>query len=238
MKIRGLVVLLAVSGAVAAAPAKNKKEAPVPQLFCQAHNVYVQTANGDPQGPGVSPADRAAANALIAQLTDWKRYTVVTDPQQADLVWVVRAGRAAAPAAGSSSGGTGPNGSTANQDPSGMGANPGGPGANRDGQGGMNGPGAPGGPGGIGGPGTQTGPGGMNPGESTGASANGNRGAGSQDDVLAIFQRPNGGPLSSPLWQRNQQNGLENPKMALFQQIRTAVDAGCAAPAQNAAPPQ
>ncbi|HTW46618.1 MAG TPA: hypothetical protein VMD92_01650 [Acidobacteriaceae bacterium] len=229
MKIRGLVVLLVMGGAVATAPAKNKKNAHLPQLFCQARSVYVQTVDGDPLRPQVVPEDRAAANALIAQLQGWKRYAVVTEPQQADLVWVVRAGRVAPLGAGNS----GSNSGAANSDPSGMGANPGGPGMSRGGQGGMNGPG---------------GPGSMSPSDSMDAGASGNRGAGgsaigSPDDILAIYQRPNGGPLSSPLWQRNQHNGLESPRMPLFEQIRTAVDSTCGAPAtappgQAATPPQ
>jgi hypothetical protein len=238
MKIGGLVLLLVMSGAVAMAPAKNKKDAQLPQLFCQARYVYVQTVSGDPLRPEVVPEDRAAANALIAQLQGWKRYTVVTEPQQADLVWVVRTGRAATLGAGKN-GGMGPNGGAANQDVTGMGANPGGPGMSRGGPGGMNGPGGQGG---------LSGPGGMSPGDSMGAGANGNRDAagstvGLPDDILAIYQRPNGEPLSSPLWQRNQHNGLESPKMPLFEQIRTAVDAACivpaaAVPAQTATPPQ
>jgi hypothetical protein len=223
MKVRGLVVLLVMGGAVATAPAKNKKDAQVPQLLCQAHNVLVQTVSGDPQGPGVAPGDRTAAGVLIAELQDWKRYTVVTDPQQADLVWVVRAGRAVAPGAGNSS--LGSNSGAANQDASGMGANPNGPGLNRGAQGGLNGPGGPGAQGGLSGPGS------MSPGDSMNAGANENpsSASGSTDDVLAVFQRPNGGPLSSPLWQKNQRNGLEGPKMPLFEQIRTAVDATCIA---------
>jgi hypothetical protein len=237
MKIRGLVVLLAMAGAVATAPAKNKKDAQVPKLFCQAQYVYVQTVNGDPLRPEVVPEDRAAANALIAELQNWKRYVVVTQPQKADLIWVVRTGRAATLGA-QNTGGPGANGGTMNQDASGMGANPGGPGTNRGGQGGMNG--GPGGQGGL------SGAGGMSPGDSMGAGASGNRGAagssaGTTDDILAVYQRPNGEPLSSPLWQRNQHNGLASPKMPLFVQIRTAVDASCpasAVPAQGTTPAQ
>jgi hypothetical protein len=251
MAIRGLVVLLVMGGAVTAAPAKNKKDAQLPPLFCQARNVFVQTANGDPQGPGVAPGDRAAALALIAQLQNWKRYVIVTDPQQADLVWVVRAGRAAAPAAGNS-GNNGANSGVGSQDASGMGADPNGPGTSRGGQSGLNGPGGPGGPGAQGGLGGPGGAGSMNPGspgDSMNQGASDNRGAGpaanngSADDILAVFQRPNGGPLSSPLWQKNLRGGLESPKMPLFEQIRNAVETTCAAPAtppvgQTATPPQ
>ena len=237
MKIRGLMVLLVLGGAVAAAPAKNKKDA-VPPAFCQAKSVYIQTANGDPQGPGVSGDDRAAASALIAQLQDWKRYTVVTQPQQADLIWVVRSGRGLAHGAGNSGGGDSYGSNTA-QDASGIGGTPTGPGTNRAGQGGMNEPGGPGGISGSGGPGGMNGPGGQ--GDSMGPGERGNRGGpptvSVPDDVLAIFQRPDdGNPLSSPLWQRNQQSGLDMPKMQLFQQIRSAVEATCGAEPASAQP--
>jgi hypothetical protein len=213
MRIRGLVVLVLMGGAVATAPAKNKKDTPLPQLFCQAHSVYVQTVNGDPLRPEAVPEDRTAANALIAQLQSWKRYQVVTEPQQADLVWVVRTGRVVTLGAAN-------NGGVA-QDPSGMIANPGGPNMSRGGQGGL------------------SGQGGMSPGDSMSAGAGGNRGnagstAESPDDILAIYQRPNGEPLTSPLWQKTQHNGLQSPKMPLFEQIRTAVDAGCVSPAAPA----
>jgi hypothetical protein len=242
MKIRGLVVLLAMGGAVATAAAKNRKDAQLPPLFCQARSVYVQTVSGDPQRPEVVPQDRAAANALIEQLQSWKHYVVVTNPQQADLIWVVRAGRTATQGAGSD-GGLGSNRGSANQDASGMGASPNSPGMSRGGQGGMNGAG---GQGGAGGSGSMSPGGSTSPGDGMGADASGNRGAagssaGAPDDILAIFQRPDGGPLAAPLWQRNQRNGLESPKMALFEQIRTAVEASCAAPAtaaQTATPPQ
>ena len=217
MRFRGLVVLAMMGGAVLCADAKNKKDA-VPQLFCQAQYVWVQTVNGDPLNPNVVPEDRTAANALIAQLQGWKRYVVVKDPQQADLVWVVRTGRAATLGTGNNDG--------ANQDPSGIGSNPSG----RD----------SGGPGGTGrgGPGGLSGPGGMSPGNEMGASGNNGRAAGnstvgSADDILAIYQRPNGEPLSSPLWQKTERNGLEG-KMPLFDQIRGAVDAACVS--QPAAP--
>jgi hypothetical protein len=225
MKMRAAAVLLTMCGAMAAAPAKNKKDAPPPQLFCQARSVYVQTAEGDPMRPQTAPEDRAAAHDLVAQLQNWKRYTVVTEPQQADLVWVVRTGRAAMP--GGNGGGFGANAGSANQDAGGMSANPNGGNGN-----GMN-PASPGMS--RGGAGNAGGPGGMSPGDSMGADSNrGGAGAGSPDDVLAIYQRPNGEPLSSPLWQKNQHNGLQSPKMALFEQIRAAVDAACAAPAAPA----
>lgn len=231
------MALMVMGGAVVSAHAKNKKDA-VPQLFCQAQYVWVQTVNGDPLNPNVVPEDRTAANALIAQLQGWKRYVVVKDPQQADLVWVVRTGRAAKAGAGSNGGSPGSNGNAgggANQDenPGGMGAgglNAGG--MNSGGAGGMN-PGAAG-PGSMNrnGQGGLSGPGGMSPGSGMGADGNNGRAArnsnvGAPNDILAIYQRPNGEPLTSPLWQKTERNGLEGT-MPLFDKIRSAVDATCA----------
>jgi hypothetical protein len=65
---------------------------------------------------------------------------------------------------------------------------------------------------------------------------NGSNGSqGSVNDILAIYQRPSGEALKSPLWQRTEKDGLQGPKNALFEQVKTAVDASCrSAPA---APP-
>jgi hypothetical protein len=220
MRIRGMFVLALAGGVAVSAHAKNKKDAP--QQFCQAHSVYVQTVNGDPLGPNVAPDDRSAANALIGELGDWKRYEVVKDPSQADLIFVVKAGRSSAAnnTPGGNPGGGGrqnPN-AGANQDSSGMSPTPGGAGG--QGRGGIS-----------------SSMGGV-PDEMS-AAANNSHGAtpGSQDDILAIYQKPNGGPLTSPLWQRTQKGGLQAPKGTLFEQVKTAVDASCvnqpaAAPAQ------
>jgi hypothetical protein len=220
--MRGLVLLVVAGGMVISAHARNKKNEVAPQ-FCQAHAVYVQTVNGDPLGPNVAPADRTAANALIAQLGDWKRYEVVKDPSQADLIFVVKAGRSSTPGAnagGNPAGGGGRQNPNAgmNQDASGMSATPGGAGG--QGRGGMS-----------------SSMGGV-PDEMSAAANNGaNAAQGPPDDILAIYQKPNGGPLASPLWQRTQKGGLQAPKVTLFDQVKTAVDATCvnqpaAAPAQ------
>jgi hypothetical protein len=215
MRITGVFLVVLMGGMAISAHAKNKKNE-VPQQFCQAHYVYVQTVNGDPLSPNVTPEDRAAANALIAQIGDWKRYEVVKDPSQADLVFVVRAARTGA-AGGNASGNPGGNGGGGrqnpnagmNQDASGMSATPNGAGG--QGRGGMS-----------------SSMGGV-PDEMSAASNNTrpNASQGPPNDILAIYQKPNGGPLTSPLWQRTEKNGLEAPKGTLFEQVKTAVDATC-----------
>ncbi|MGC2620128.1 MAG: hypothetical protein WA414_13875 [Acidobacteriaceae bacterium] len=217
MRIPGVVALIVLGGMAVGAHAKNKKNEAPPQ-FCQAKSVFVQTVNGDPQGPQVSPADRAAANALIADLGDWKRYEVVKDPSQADLIFVVKAGRSTAeggnPGGNPGGGGGRPNPNAGmSQDGSGMSPTPGGGGQGGQVRGGMSNS--------VGGV----------PDEMSAASngdPNGTNGShGPANDILAIYQRPDGGPLTSPLWQRSQKGGLEAPKNALFEQVKTAVEASC-----------
>lgn len=79
---------------VATATAKPRKP-PVPPAFQDAHNVYVESADGDPSKPGVSTADRLAVAQVQLFLREWNRYTLVTQRQKADLIIVVRKGRAA-----------------------------------------------------------------------------------------------------------------------------------------------
>ena len=214
----GLAVLMAAGALAGTAAAKSKKNKEVPQLFCQAQFVYVQTYEGDPLNVNVVPEDRAAAQRVIEQLESWKRYKLVNEKSQADLVFVVRTGRAVMAQAGSPGmgGPAGPN--NAGENPSGMGSAPGG----------MNpgmGPGA-------GGPG-------MGTPNSMGGEENGGRGpmgaaAGPADDLLAIYQRPGDVQTQEPLWRKSKHDGLDAPKMQLFEEMKDAVDAACKEPAAGA----
>jgi hypothetical protein len=218
MRKSALILVLVLSGAVGTAPAKAKKDAPVSKLFCQARFVYVQTVDGDVLDPRVVPEDRDAANQLIEQLQDWKRYTLVTRRREADLVWVVRTGRLAS---------VGLSGGPASTSDPGVTVGGGSRGANAPGDGGA-GPGA----GGTPNPGSN----GQDPGNSGGIGGQSNRVGnvaeiGEPDDMLAIFTGPaEGPPLQSWLWRHTLQGGLQDPNMPLFQQIRRAVDAGCVDP--------
>ncbi|MGA8109645.1 MAG: hypothetical protein WB974_09430 [Acidobacteriaceae bacterium] len=91
----GVVVLLLVGGLAVPVYAKKKKDAPLPQLFCQAQFVYVQAFDGDINNPYLLPADRDAAEDVEQRLQDWHRYTLVMNRYEADLVFVVRADLAA-----------------------------------------------------------------------------------------------------------------------------------------------
>ena len=207
------VFLLVVLGCAAAtAPAKTKKEAPLSQLFCHAQYIYVETYEGDAdvQVAREYPDDYKAAVGVQQRIEKWGRYTLVYQPQQADLVWVVWKER---------KGGNRLPGQPTQMPPvtmpqpsdPGTGPNPGGPGQ----------PGAPGSPrqnpGGIGGP------------DGVGTS-NGGRGVGMVwpvNDQLAVYMPENYESLQSPLWKKSEKDGLSEPDMPLFGKIADAIDDAC-----------
>ncbi|MFZ0272476.1 MAG: hypothetical protein WB524_04860 [Acidobacteriaceae bacterium] len=208
-----LVLVLIWGGVVGTAPAKAKKAPAVSKMFCQAHFVYVETAGGDVLDPNTLPADRDAASALYDHLQAWKRYTLVERAEQADLVWVVRRGRSG-----------------------GVGVDTGYPTGNSSATGQIGGRPAPGGsgigpaPGGTPNLGTnredpadssRTAGGGGTPG---GVAAQ----TGDPKDLLTVFMGPaEGTPQHTWLWRKAEKDGLLDPNMPLFQQIRSAVDAQC-----------
>lgn len=226
----GVVVLLLVGGLAVPVYAKKKKDAPLPQLFCQAQFAYVQTVDGDATNPYIQPADRNAANALYDRLQEWKRYKLVMSRNEADLVFVVRTGRVASgmnngPYPGQNPGVPGSNPQVRVPIGGGSGQNPGGyPGGGGPG---MGGPGAGGA--GMGGPGMGPGADGQDP---TGMSPGNGRGMGGEvgppNDLLAIYMKPGDESLHAPLWQHSEKDGLQGP-MPLFQKIRDAVETECAA---------
>ena len=229
----GVVVLLLAGGLAVPVYAKKKKDAPLPQLFCQAQFVYVQAFDGDINNPYLLPADRDAAEALEQRLQDWHRYTLVMNRYEADLVFTVRTGRAASAGNGPYPGG-GPGIGAPGQVPGGGqvrvpmggpgpypqenpgaqypgGQNPGGqnPGAQNPGSGPY--------PGGQGGPGGMPGP--VGPGEA-GAEM------GPPNDWMAIYMKPVEGSQTGPIWERSEKDGLQG-SMPLFLQIKNAVDKQC-----------
>jgi hypothetical protein len=92
MKLRNLLVLLLVATA-AQAPlsAKNKKPS-VPEVFGSARTVYVESVNGQQFDRDLDPEDREAIADVQDALQAWKRYRLVTQREEADLVFVVRKG--------------------------------------------------------------------------------------------------------------------------------------------------
>ena len=48
--------------------------------------------------------------------------------------------------------------------------------------------------------------------------------AGPDDDLLAVYSVDKGGEAKGPIWRRQMVNGLKNPGLPLFKQLRKAVD--------------
>lgn len=212
MKKSVVLLVVILGGIMGTAPAKTKKQPVLSQLFCQARFVYVETADGTVYDPQAVPADRDVAAALEQHLQDWKRYALVARREEADLVWVVRTGRAVGVGVDTGY----PTGETR------VGA--------RVGAGTSSGPGAQGSA-----PGGNLGSNGQDPGNA--GSGRGTPGAvstqvGDPSDLLTIYEGDaEGSSQHTRLWRKSESGGLVDPGMPLFEQIRNAVDTGCAPPA-------
>jgi hypothetical protein len=90
----GIVAALLVP-AVAFAGDKNKKKKTVPAVFGTARYVYVQAEDGDVFNPDLLPEDRQAIVDVEDALRKWNRYIITIRPDEAELIFYVRRGRAA-----------------------------------------------------------------------------------------------------------------------------------------------
>jgi hypothetical protein len=192
------VLLLVLLPTLALAQHKTKKP-DVSAVFKNAQYVYVEAIDGQEFDPRLDQEDRQAIADVQEALRQWNRYTLTTRHEDAQIVIVVRKGRAVEARAGVvigsiSGGGTGPQG-----DPS--------PGQPR----GQNGTGF----------GTDVG------GE-----------VGTPDDLFEICQLDPNGTLSTSIWMRTFPDGLDGPKVMLFEQFKDAVErAYPTQPAQQAPKP-
>lgn len=78
------------------ASAKDKKKDVLPAMFSTARYVYVQAEDGDIFKPDLYPEDRQAISDVENGLSEWKRYVLTINRSEADLIFVVRKGRAVA----------------------------------------------------------------------------------------------------------------------------------------------
>jgi hypothetical protein len=207
MRHSRLLVIVLLGGVTATAWAKSPKKSELVHIFCPARYAYVTTADGDIMRPDVLQEDRDAVTRVQDQLKEWKRYLLVYEPQNADLVFVVRMGRTAdirtmGGVAGGSPG-MPPSGGVAvgtpqrspSLDPSNAGQGP------------EQGP---------------VGPGGANRRWGSNEAE-----VGPPDDLLAVYAKPGDVNTQSALWQRTMTDGLDGPGVPLFQKIRKAVDETC-----------
>lgn len=194
MKIPKIIsLLLVLLPTVALAQHKSRKPT-VPAIFNHAQYVYVEAVDGQEFDRGLNPDDLQAIADVRDALRQWNRYALTTRREDADIVVVVRKGRAVEGKAGviiGSSTGSSPQGNPS--------------------------PGQPRG---------QSGP---------GAGVVGGGELGTPDDLFEICQLNTNGTLSTPLWMRTFPDGLDGPKVMLFEQFKDAVDR--AYPIQPANPP-
>ena len=92
MKAFGVLALVLLSTLALGQKQKNKKT--VPAVFNQARYVWVESTDGDIYNPNLLPADRHAIIAMQNALERWGRYVLCADRKEAELIFVVRAGRA------------------------------------------------------------------------------------------------------------------------------------------------
>lgn len=90
----GFVFLLLMTTAVAfAAPrtkaASSENVPPFPGTLVNARYVYVTSYDGDQFNPNLLPDDRRAINAVQDAIQKWGTFTLVYEPQQADIVLMV-----------------------------------------------------------------------------------------------------------------------------------------------------
>jgi|tagenome__1003787_1003787.scaffolds.fasta_scaffold19841677_1 hypothetical protein len=71
-----------------------KEKTALPALITNATYVFVTTYDGDLVNPEVTPEDRHAVDDIQNALEKWGRYKLVYKLQEADLILVVRTGRA------------------------------------------------------------------------------------------------------------------------------------------------
>jgi hypothetical protein len=90
--LKAAVLVLALLSTCAQAEKKPKKPS-LPEVFEQAHLVYVQAVDGAEFDANVPAADRMAIAAVRDAISAWGRYTITPERGKADLVIFVRKGR-------------------------------------------------------------------------------------------------------------------------------------------------
>lgn len=205
-----LLAAVVLGGMAATAPAKTKKEAVIPKLFCNAQYVTVQTYEGDPDAwlARQYPSDYDAAIGVQNRIEHWGRYHMVYSPgaQSVDLIFVVWKERKTGNRLPGQPTEMPPMGGPREPGSGGPGQNPGQP--QRPGQG----------------PGVDDGPG------DVGVSHGGGPGIGGVfpvDDQLAVYTSFGDQNTSAPLWRYSLKDGLKEPNMPLFRKFADAVDDAC-----------
>jgi len=90
----GLSLVLILASALEAKKRDKNPTAGFPRVLLNARFVYVTSFTGGQFNTSTYPEDRVAIEMAQEALEKWGRYTLVYKPEQADLIFHVRAGRA------------------------------------------------------------------------------------------------------------------------------------------------
>jgi hypothetical protein len=97
MSSRMAICFLIILATTSLAPAKNKKKQPLPDYVLKAQTVAV-VIRPDAGEPLTNPrANQTARDDVKNAITEWRRFTLISDPQTADLIIAVRKGYANGP---------------------------------------------------------------------------------------------------------------------------------------------
>jgi hypothetical protein len=88
--VPAILVFLATTLALAApALPASQKIPPFPGTLVNARYVYVTSYDGDQYDPDLLPEDRQAISSVQDAIQKWGKFTLVYEPQQADIVLMV-----------------------------------------------------------------------------------------------------------------------------------------------------
>jgi hypothetical protein len=196
MKFPGAIALMIAALTALPVHAKDKKRSDVSPVFDQARTVYVEAQNGQQFDRNLDPEDRKAIADVQDLVQAWKRYRLVTQREDADIVIVLRRGRPANSDGGLSPSGNPNRGMGPNSPQSGLPSH------------GMD-------------PSNSQMPGQQSPGAPIAASG---METGASQDIFEVCQVNANGKLTRPLWSRAMDDGLSGPRVMLFQQFKDAVE--------------
>lgn len=96
MRFASAAALLLMFGSIPLTAGKHV----APAAFKSAQFVYVQAEGGNDDSPRLYAPDRAAISDVEDGLREWNRYSLTTNPEDADLIFVVHKGRVGGMAGG------------------------------------------------------------------------------------------------------------------------------------------
>ena len=195
--LKSIALVLVLAPAFSLLQAKPKKTDKLPAVFDQASYFYVEAIDGDEFDPRLYPEDRQAIANVEQAIQGWHRYRITVKREQADLIFVVRKGRAGQAHVGVDSGG--PQGDAESRSP----MDPNSPGN----------PNNPSNPNGH-----------NNPNYPEGLGVEVGAGVGSPDDLLEVYFKNPEHASGTLIWRRTEADGLDKPTVSLVRKLKEEID--------------